>query len=193
MEVTFLSGIQEIVTIKIYFLVANADQRAFSGVFMQTKYWPSHLVETVQLSTNEQTEAPLFQPDAKKMHWCNSIPVTGLYIYYKSWWTSHVTSLSLDMAKQWSLLCSLAWDSHSFHAPLSCGHRWVFWRQLACSSVQIKETAQRKVSRKKSEGVRIWSEGEETVPVSPSSFLPLFLPFLLYSLYFAPLCTNWTS
>ena len=109
---TFRSGILEIVTTNS----SKCGLTSISGVFTQTKEWPSHLVETVQLSTDEQTEAPVFQPHAKKMHWCNSTPVKGLYIYYKSWWTSHFTSLSLDMAKQWSLLCSLKWDSHCFDA-----------------------------------------------------------------------------
>ena len=34
-----------------------------------------YLAEAVQLSPDEQREAPLFQPDARKVLWCTSAPV----------------------------------------------------------------------------------------------------------------------
>ena len=55
---------------------------------------------------------------------CNSIPV-NLDVWFLIGQASHFITISLNMAKQWSLLCSLSFDFPRF----SCGHRRVFRRQ----------------------------------------------------------------
>ena len=76
---TFLSGIRENVTTKIYVLVRNAGQPGEQSVLFSSKLKIDlvnvYPVETVQLSPDEQREAPLFLSDARKVHWCTRIPV----------------------------------------------------------------------------------------------------------------------